>query len=229
MRRNGSHEKGCFRVGCIGVGNLWSSVTRVGKSITDFWTAQTVQKICTLTQHQSDARHLLNLIATRVQNEYILDLPCNSYGRVLSEICTTDRSFDPTDRTLRPDARSCSGDVPTPIGIFFCTLKPFCHCSDLHSGRETNPPRIESSARCGLPCAYPVRPTGAAWCLAVNCSGHIDRSVERCIDNPASVLSLTASLARFLAGIANVRIQLTRQIWLQIFRRSYPLRTNRPG
>ena len=36
----------------------------------------------------------------------------HSGGRDLSQICTTDRSsVDTTDRTLRPDARSCSGET----------------------------------------------------------------------------------------------------------------------
>ena len=52
-----------------------------------------------------------------------------------------------------------------------------------------------------------ARPTDATSRRAVRRSGHIDRSVERCGDNPASVIELMAVRVRFLTMPARAEIR----------------------
>ena len=61
------------------------------------------------------------------------------------------------------------------------------------------------------------------WALqnGANCVGHIDRRSERCGDNFAGVVKLTAAWARFLAGYARAGIQLIRPIRWQILQSHY--------
>ena len=56
-----------------------------------------------------------------------------------------------------------------------------------------------------------VRPTGTTLHTFANCSGHIDRSVERYRDNPAGVFKLTAIQVHFLAMSEIAGIRLIRQ------------------
>jgi hypothetical protein len=48
-------------------------------------------------------------------------------------------------------------------------------------------------------------------CVAANCSGHIDRSVERCSDNFAGVIKMMATQACFWAEHTIAGIRLIRQ------------------
>ena len=85
---------------------------------------------------------------------------------------------------------------------------------------------VDGSARHAEPCEQicqpaPVRPTEVVFLPGRNCSGHIDRRSERCGDNFAGVVKLTAAWARFLAGYARAGIQLIRPIRWQILQRHY--------
>ena len=80
--------------------------------------------------------------------------------------------------------------------------------------------RLSSFRRCSLTaaraiagqfvCCSGVCRTGAMSSTVPNCSGHIDRRIERCGDNPASVVKVIARKVHFLAIPAIARIRL---IW----------------
>ena len=72
----------------------------------------------------------------------------------------------------------------------------------------------------------PVRPSDVTSRPVVHCSGHIDRSSERCGSNPTRVVTLTANASRFLAGIVSAGIRFGRQCLRQILRCRWSLRTN---
>ena len=91
--------------------------------------------------------------------------------------------------------------------------------------------RVDGSVRHTKPCdgmcePTQVRPTDATFRPTVRRSGHIDRRVERCGDNPAGVIKMMACKVGFLSMSAIARIRLIWQDWRQIFQCRISFRMN---